>query len=274
MLNKVEYTIDGAHGKPIVFDVTLPATESSGVVVFCHGFKGFKDWGHFNLVAEEFVSKGFTFIKLNFSHNGTSVESPMDFVDLEAFSNNNYSKELDDLGMVLDWVEKEVHNQVYLVGHSRGGGIAILKAAEDDRIRKLVTWAAVDDFESRFPQDLERFKREGVVFIPNARTNQNMPLNYQFVENYYANEARLNIRQRITEIDIPYMIIHGTADEAVSIDCATSLHGSCEGSTIRCIEGAGHTFGATHPLEQDQLPEAAQEVVNLSIDFFKGNRAI
>ena len=37
------------------------------------------------------------FVKFNFSHNGTTLESPSDFKDLESFGNNNFSKELYDL---------------------------------------------------------------------------------------------------------------------------------------------------------------------------------
>ena len=32
------------------------------------------------------------------------MEDPIDFPDLEAFGNNNFSKEVDDLGSVIDWV--------------------------------------------------------------------------------------------------------------------------------------------------------------------------
>ncbi|MBL4576986.1 MAG: alpha/beta fold hydrolase [Flavobacteriales bacterium] len=274
-LNKVEYSIAGIHGKSITFDVTKPRDTSLGLVVFCHGFKGFKDWGHFNLVAAEFASQGLTFLKMNFSHNGTTAEKPTDFADLEAFANNNFSVELDDLGVVLDWAEEHLlhpNEELYLMGHSRGGGIAILKTAEDQRVNKLVTWSAVSDFESRFPPDMDRFKNEGVVYIPNARTNQNMPLHYQFVEDYYAHEERLNIPKRLNKVDVPYLILHGTEDEAVSLECAEFIHGGCEGAVLKLIDGAGHTFGGKHPFEEAYLPGQAQEAVNLSIDFFKGDR--
>ena len=89
-----EIELPGQEGKPILLDQTISGNGGSkGVVVFCHGFKGFKDWGHFNKVSEMFANAGFVFVKFNFSHNGTSPESPSDFVDLEAFGNNNFSIE-------------------------------------------------------------------------------------------------------------------------------------------------------------------------------------
>lgn len=76
-------------------------------------------------MAEAFASAGYFFIKFNFSHNGGTVEQPIDFPDLEAFGNNNYTKELDDLEAVIDWIYKssEFENNldktnINLIGHS------------------------------------------------------------------------------------------------------------------------------------------------------------
>ena len=60
-------------------------SDSNPLIIFCHGYKGFKDWGAWNLMAEAFAKIGFCFIKFNFSHNGGTIEQPIDFPDLEAF---------------------------------------------------------------------------------------------------------------------------------------------------------------------------------------------
>ena len=80
--------VEGKHQKPIVTDVFYQENlNPKKVVIFCHGYKGFKDWGAWNLMAETFANAGFFFIKFNFSHNGGTVEQPIDFPDLEAFGN-------------------------------------------------------------------------------------------------------------------------------------------------------------------------------------------
>ena len=118
--------------------------------------------------------RGLLFLKFNFSHNGGSVEQPIDFPDLEAFGHNNYTKELDDLSQVLDWVETTYSEHPYidasnitLVGHSRGGGIVTLKAAEDSRVKTLVSLAGVSDFKSRFPKgtDLDAWEIDRCSFL-------------------------------------------------------------------------------------------------------------
>ena len=82
------------------------------------------------------------FVKFNFSHNGGTAKNPIDFPDLDAFGNNNFSLELNDLDRVIEFIlnEKIFSNKidfkkVYLIGHSRGGGICAIKASEDLRIK-------------------------------------------------------------------------------------------------------------------------------------------
>jgi len=279
--------IEGKHEKPILINIYYNKNaESKPIVIFSHGFKGFKDWGHFNIVARKFAEAGFVFIKFNFSHNGTTPDAPLEFADLEAFGNNNYSKELDDLGSVIDWVESASSPHrgdrglcppkgatppegggLYLLGHSRGGGISILKANEDKRIKKIVTWSAVSDFASRLPKDDARFKKEGVVYVLNARTNQQMPLYYQFVEDFYQNKQRLDIPAAVKGMNIPQLIIHGTDDEAVPVEEAKRMKQWNPDAELLLIEGAGHTFGAKHPYPDEELPGDAQRVVKASVEF-------
>ena len=136
--------IDGSAGKPILIDATFKANaQAKQVVVFCHGFKGFKDWGPFNKIANHFADNDIVFVKFNFSFNGTTTNDPVNFGDLTAFGNNNFCKELDDLSLVLDWIENcqelkgEIDtSKISLFGHSRGGSIVMLKTAEDRRVRK------------------------------------------------------------------------------------------------------------------------------------------
>ena len=97
--NKILHSEDK---KPILYDVYYEnSVTPKPIVVFCHGYKGFQDWGAWDLVAQAFAKSGFFFLKFNFSHNGGTIEQPIDFPDLEAFSKNNYSLELDDLERVI-----------------------------------------------------------------------------------------------------------------------------------------------------------------------------
>lgn len=252
-------------------------TKPSLSSLFVHGFKGFKDWGHFDLLAKAFAQQGFVFIKFNFSHNGTTPENPLKFGDLDAFGKNNYIIELNDLEKVIDWalsdpsMAQEVdQDAVYLLGHSRGGGISILKAAEDPRVKKLVTWASVSDFLNRNKKlTIDTWHEKGVVYTFNARTKQQMPLYLQFYETLQAHKERLNVMKAAKRLTIPFLIIHGTKDEAVDLKDAEELHRAAKDSELLVVGEAGHTFGVKHPFEELSFPEHAQFAIERTIHFLK-----
>ncbi|MGB0896565.1 MAG: alpha/beta hydrolase family protein [Flavobacteriaceae bacterium] len=266
--------------KPILTDVTYIQNQSKKpIVIFCHGYKGFKDWGCWNLLAERIAQSDMFVLKFNFSHNGGTIEQPIDFPDLKAFGENNFSKELDDLNAVINWITSSKnpyndeidHNNIILIGHSRGGGIVTIKASEDNRITKLVTLAGVSDYKSRFPigAELEYWKKEGVAYIENARTKQQMPHEIQFYEDFIANEERLTISRAAKMTTVPHLIIHGTADETVPFVEAEQLHSWNNNSELFVIEDANHVFGGSHPWAQDSLPDDMELAVNEIINFCK-----
>lgn len=263
--------IQGAHNKPILVDVFFKDdNQLKPIIIFCHGYKGFKDWGSWNIMAEEFANLGFCFVKFNFAYNGGTIEQPIDFPDLEAFGNNNYTKELDDLDSVLNWLENNYDSNknldlenIILVGHSRGGGIVTIKAEEDSRVSKVISLGGVSDFGSRFPckEALEQWEKKGVYYVKNGRTKQNMPHFYQFYKDFKQNEKRLTIKRAASNLKIPHLIIHGDADTSVSIDEAHNLHKWNPNSTLKIIEKADHVFNSRHPWEEKKLPQQLLEVI-------------
>lgn len=266
--------------KPILWDVFYKTSENKKpLILFCHGYKGFKDWGAWDLVAKTFAEAGFVFIKFNFSHNGGTIEQPIDFPDLDAFATNNYSLELDDLNDIINYslsdtisINSEINPiNVTLIGHSRGGGIVAIKAEEDSRVTNLITWASVSDYGIRFIKGdaLKQWQNDGVFYIINGRTKQQMPHYYQFFEDFKTNEKRLTIKRAIKQITIPHLIIHGTNDDAVFHKEAETLHLWNSNSELFIIENANHVFGASHPWKENSLPKDLLKVVNKSLHFLK-----
>jgi uncharacterized protein len=269
--------IEGPNQKPIVLDVFAKQnSQAKPVLIFCHGYKGFKDWGAWDMMAEMFKEAGFFFVKFNFSHNGGTVEQPIDFPDLVSFGNNNYSKELDDLKAVLDWVfiepslRQEVDLQdVSLMGHSRGAGIVAIKAEEDVRVKKLISLAGVCDFGKRTATigDLDQWKKEGVKYVLNGRTKQQMPHFYQFYEDFLENQTRLNIKRAVSNLKIPYLILHGNQDTSVLIEEGERLHSWNSESQLEIIDTANHVFNTSHPWKKSNISNALEKAIRLSISF-------
>ena len=276
----INLALSGSKNRTMLIDLYWKASNTpKPIVIFAHGFKGFKDWGHFDQVASEFARSGFVFLKFNFSHNGTTQASPTSFDDLDAFGNNTFSMELDDLGKVIDFTRSktfpvpadECHaSQLFLLGHSRGGGIAILKAAEDPRVRKIATWAAVSGFGKLWSDEvIEEWRRNGVLYIQNTRTGQQMPLYWQLYADYLQHPERLDITVRSLDLQIPFLIVHGTADVTVPYHSALEMSEKNPLARLVTILGGDHTFSARHPWPEAYLPEDTQRALQATAAFFK-----
>ncbi|MGB0915595.1 MAG: hypothetical protein ACPGVI_05955 [Crocinitomicaceae bacterium] len=97
----------GAENKKSLYDLAIPNDWNGKLVIFIHGYMGYKDWGCWNLVQDFFTQNQYGFIKYNVSHNGGTIENPIDFDDLASFSQNNYLKELQDFEAITNLVQSE-----------------------------------------------------------------------------------------------------------------------------------------------------------------------
>ena len=214
---------------------------------------------------------------MNFSHNGTTPDNPIDFVDLEAFGKNTFSKEVKDVQDVIDWLHSDQNslsskldlNQVSILAHSRGGAIAMITANEDDRIQKIISLSGVGTLARYTDSELAHWKKEGVVYMLNGRTNQNMPLYYSLAEDYLENIERFELSKIIHEIKQPYLVIHAENDETVELSEAIELADNGVNTTLEIIRDADHSFGGMHPYSNSELPKHSMEIVDLVSDFLR-----
>ncbi len=279
MFTEYKKTLTGINNKPILVDVSFSnSAHEQPLIIYIHGYNGFKDWGNFSIIVQQLVKAGFAVAKFNFSHNGTTPDAPEEFVDLEAFSNNNYTIQLDEIRMVMDWClhNEQVdqfsinRNKVALIGHSLGGGLAILKAAEDKRITKLVTWAAISECKTpwgSWPQTkIDEWERTGVAYTVNGRTSQQMPLKFQLYQDFRLHGERLDIEAAIKSLSIPILIVHGIFDGSVLVQKAYDLK-SFQPYAILFLVDSDHVFGRKHPWPHAELPIENQKVVDKTIEF-------
>ncbi|MCG8390589.1 MAG: prolyl oligopeptidase family serine peptidase, partial [Cytophagales bacterium] len=160
--------------------------------------------------------------------------------------------------------------QLFLIGHSRGGGLALLKAAEDERIKKVAAWAPIHDLTERWPAEvLQKWKEDGVYHIYNGRTKQDMPLRYQLVEDVYTHQQRLDIPKAVKTLEIPLLLVHGTADETLSYQKTEWLSGLGRHTTLAIVENANHVFGGKHPFIEKALPAHSLMILDKTITFFQ-----
>lgn len=261
----------GAEGRPSLYDLTVPQNWNKQLIIFSHGYMGYKDWGAWNLMENYFAEKGFGFLKYNVSHNGGTVENGVDFPDLAAFSMNNYSKEIADMEAIIELAMRKVNDlvSIYLLGHSRAGGTVILQS-QHSKISKIAALAPISDISKRFPtgDELENWKSTGTRFTTNSRTKQQMPHDYSQYEDFIKNQARLNIEWYARNSKSPICVIHGEVDPAVKIEEGEAIAHWAGVELIR-IPNEQHTFGASQPWTEKELPNGLKTVCEQLLSFFQ-----
>lgn len=260
---------DGASIRGEVY----PAEPSLGTVILCHGFKGFAHWGFFPYLAQTLAENGLTAITFDFSGSGIGRDRES-YAEPEAFAGNTFSRELDDLELLVDYAKRRklITGKFGMFGHSRGGGIAILfAAAADSEVSTLATWAAIS-FPNRWSEEnAATWRRQGYADVTNSRTGQVMRMGTALLDDIEIHgKSKLNIEAAAARIKVPWLIVHGTADDTVPSSEAERLHAQSPGmSTLRLIEGANHSLEAKHPLTE--VSPVLKKVVLETVKFFVRN---
>ena len=276
--------VNASAKNKFLMDVYLtPNGQKKDLVVFCHGFKGFKDWGAWHLIAEQFALAGFVFVKFNFSHNGTTIDAPEDLLDMDAFSENNFSKEWSDLQSCIKHLkatdainQNELnHERIHLIGHSRGGGLVLTVGHNLPSVQTITGWASVDslDYAWKDPAFVEDWKAAGKYEVYNGRIKQNMPLKFQFYEDFQENKDIFTLRSNFTKFEGPVLLCHGKEDLAIPHTAAETIKSyRPENTDLILIEECDHVFNLRHPYKHNSLTEAATLLVNETINFIKKSK--
>jgi len=247
------FTLELDAGVYIRGDIRVKEGEGrKPVLLFAHGFKGFKDWGFFPYASERFTQQDFAVVTFNFSHNGVNE---VDFDELEKFGRNTYSQEQKDLSAVLAAVQENSlplaerldNEQNFIVGHSRGGGNSVLFAAEHPEIRGVATWNGIADVNLFGPAFREQVLQDGVGYVANARTKQQMPIHAAFFEDLDRNKERFDIAAKAAALETPVLFIQGTQDSERLLEGFLHLQKSAPRHRFAKLEDATHTFGTVHP---------------------------
>lgn len=276
--NTYDWAIPGADGEPIHGTTHVPPLERlrpQGVLLICHGFKGYKDYGLLPHLAEGAAQRGLVAHRFNFSHSGVTRDYET-FARPELFERDTWSKQMRDLRAVASAVARDELPGVALpmvwFGHSRGGVTALLanvRATVGARPVGLVLAATPHRACTLSDEDRQTLHREGRLASPSARTGQTLYIGRQWLKEIEDDPDTHDPERAIAAADVPVLILHGTADTTVPVRAANRLRRAApQWSTLHLIEGASHTFNAPNPLPlTETAPPATQELIEATCDF-------
>jgi len=145
----------------------------------------------------------------------------------------------------------------------------LLHAARHGDYQALVTWAAIDEVDGFDAAAKAEWRERGYILIHNGRTGQDHRLELDVLEDVEAFRAELDILAACSRIDAPTLVVHGTADQAVEFSAGERITAAMPGDAARllAVEGAAHTFGATHP--QGVIGEELDGVLTATVAHFR-----
>jgi uncharacterized protein len=213
---------DAAHGGA--------QRDAGAIALIAHGVTSNKDRPYLVELAESLSRAGIASLRFTFAGNGGSEGR---------YEDSTPSKEVDDLGCVIDAAVAAGFPRVVCVGHSLGAAVGLLRAVRDGRVVALVSLAGmlhVERFMTRHFGTLQfggpMLGRSGCPWSPALAEDA----------------ARMgSLLPEAAAVTVPWLLVHGTADELVPIGDAHDARVASGGrAELVTLPGADHRFaGAT-----------------------------
>ena len=232
-------------------DYTLTEHDNSPyTVVIGHGVTGNKDRPFLVALAEGLNSVGITTLRFSFAGNGDSEGE---------FADATISKEVEDLGTILDALEDADRrsNKICYIGHSMGGAVGVLRTSQDERIRLLISLAGMvrtkKFAETEFGEEMP-----GQGFMWDEPT---CPLSQAYMDDLFTIDT---VEDLAVGIRVPWLLVHGTEDDVVLIDDSETIFAKANSpKKLVVIDGADHVFS------DEAQPKMVQAVVEWIIEQAK-----
>lgn len=216
--------IRNREGELIAHSWVPGAPGSRELVVIGHGVTSDKERPWSEYLSQRLAARGVASMRIAWSGNG---DSEGDFED------STISKEVADLGAILDALEDRW--RVSFVGHSMGASVGMRRATGDPRIAHLVCLAGMvhtKDFMDSYFGDLS--VGDFILGKPDC------PLSAKLVKDLHEIGSVIG---DAAQIEVPWLIVHGTADGVVPIAHSRDAHAASQGhAELVEIAGVDHSF--------------------------------
>jgi len=171
------------------------------IVLIGHGVTGNKDRPWAQGLADALASAGIPALRFSFAGNGDSEG---------AFTDCTVSKEVEDLGAVLDAAAAAGYQQLIYAGHSMGGAVGVLRASTDARIHQLISLAGMVHTRKFCDTEFgEETPDEGCMW-----EDEDCPLSQTFVDDMHRIDSVLHLTPSIR---VPWLFVHGDEDDVVPV---------------------------------------------------------
>ncbi|MGA1249252.1 MAG: alpha/beta hydrolase family protein [Candidatus Kapaibacteriota bacterium] len=275
-MKHVAFELHNTHDTLIHGEIRMPEQGSYPVILLIHGFRGSKDWGFFPYVAQCLSATGAITITWNMSLNGYSAHSM--YIDKpDEFAKNTITEELSDTQCIIDALldtSSTLHSQVssrwngkiYIMGHSRGAGIAMLIAEKNPAIHNIALWNPISRFGRFTERQKQVWKEKGIFQVDETQDGIPILMKYSYIEDLELHGEEYSLMRSIISINSSISIVHAEQDMTVPLKEALALKEQSDAIQLQVIPATGHVFGCTHPFTKSTL--ALDTALHHTTEFF------
>ena len=195
----------------------------------------------------------------------------------------------DAISILKYFKNSDAFNKVYFIGHSQGSlvGMVAAKQGADGFISlagagKPIDEVIIDQVNNTAPMFTEDTKRVFSI-MKEGKTTTNYPQALESIFNletqpFMMSWIAYHPHEKISELEIPILIINGTKDLQVSEEEANLLHSASTKSTLKIIEKMNHILV---PIEGDTLENSksynesqrkiSEELINSIVAFISNH---
>jgi pimeloyl-ACP methyl ester carboxylesterase len=273
-LKTIDFCIEGNHRREIWGVLTVPEKITGSTIVMAHGLLGFKDWAFFPWLSQFFAEAGFPTVRFNFSGSGMGPQIDGPFENLDAFQNDTISKQVEDLHSVVAAVTQgklepdlPAQPRVILWGHSRGGAVCLLSAANSPQIQAVATWSTIARVNRYLFEVKQTWRKQGFLGMESSRTGQLLKSSIGFLEDVEEWGKQGDVPTFLHHFKVPVLLLHGADDTSVLPDESESLAAVYPRAQLAILAGANHKFNSQHPFTKPS--EILLQAAGKTLDFYR-----
>lgn len=241
------------HGRTVSGDIFIPEEESFPLVIFSHGYNGYKD--DFRDSANNMMDNGIASITFTFCGSGGRDTSGFGTTNMTLFT------EKEDLTALIDYAKqiKGFNGSLYLLGGSQGGIVSAMAAEEwEADIKGMVLLFPafnIPDNWTKTNYPIDRYP-----------TPESIPESFDFWgvklgRNFVVTMRDFDVYANMADIQKPVLILHGTNDNIVPISYSQRAVKTYPNAELVTYKGEGHGF----------TPGTMQDVEERLLDFINDN---
>ncbi len=181
-------------------DMPVHPHDDGQYAIFAHCFTCSKDLKAIQNISLPLTRRGISVLRFDMTGIGESEGS---------FPETNFTTQISDFLSAAEFLEKEYKSPALLMGHSLGGCVALYAASKLPKTKAIVTIASPEE-PANLSIKLKRTKQRAIKYgVAEAEIGG---VKFNFKPQFFSDIETYNLKAIQKSINLPYLILHSTAD--------------------------------------------------------------